>query len=78
MPPLHRLLTCTAALLCAATLSAAENWPQFRGPAGDGQSDATGLPVQFSETDPPHSPTPVRVLTVSGAADAKANSWQQN
>jgi len=25
---------------------------------------------------PPHSPTPVPVLTVSGAADAKANSLQ--
>ena len=25
---------------------------------------------------PPHSPTPVRVLTLSGAADAKANSLQ--
>ena len=26
---------------------------------------------------PPHSPTPLPVLTVPGAADAKANSWQQ-
>jgi hypothetical protein len=25
---------------------------------------------------PPHSPTPVPILTVSGAADAKANSLQ--
>jgi outer membrane protein assembly factor BamB len=29
---------------------AAENWPQFRGPAGDGHSDARGLPLQWSET----------------------------
>ena len=27
-------------------------------------------------TRPPHSPTPVPILTVSGAADAKANSLQ--
>jgi len=25
------------------------NWPQFRGPAGDGVSDATGLPVSWTE-----------------------------
>ncbi len=25
----------------------------------------------------PHSPPPLPVLTVPGAADAKANSWQQ-
>ena len=51
----HRLLphlaVFTATLLSAATLTAAENWPQFRGPAGDGQSAATGLPVKFSETE---------------------------
>ena len=44
-----RPLLCT--LLCAARLPAAENWPQFRGPDGDGHSDATGLPVTFSETE---------------------------
>jgi len=40
-----------AALLFTTSLYAAENWPQFRGPSGDGQSDATGLPVKFSETE---------------------------
>ena len=39
----------TAFLLLAAPLFAAENWPQFRGPAGDGHSDAKGLPLQFGE-----------------------------
>ena len=29
----------------------ADNWPQFRGPTGDGMSDATGVPVTFSETE---------------------------
>lgn len=28
---------------------AAENWPQFRGPGGDGLSDSTGLPLTWSE-----------------------------
>src|SRR5262249_62183185 len=41
-------------LLFVAALSlagdAAQNWPQFRGPRGDGKSDATGLPLTWSET----------------------------
>jgi outer membrane protein assembly factor BamB len=35
----------------ASLVNAVENWPQFRGPDGDGMSDATGLPVTFSETE---------------------------
>src|SRR5437773_2581765 len=31
-------------------LSAADNWPQFRGPNGDGTSEATGLPTTWSES----------------------------
>ena len=37
--------------LCATALCAAENWPQFRGPDGDGHSDAKGLPLNFGETE---------------------------
>jgi outer membrane protein assembly factor BamB len=45
--------------LCVAALSvcllhpvlAADHWPQFRGPTGDGHSDSTGLPVKFSDTE---------------------------
>src|SRR5262245_43721212 len=29
----------------------AENWPQFRGPNGDGTSDANALPTKWSETE---------------------------
>lgn len=38
-------------LLAVATQAAiaAENWPQFRGPAGDGRSDASGLPTELGE-----------------------------
>jgi outer membrane protein assembly factor BamB len=45
--------TCAALLILAivGAASAGENWPQFRGPTGDGMSDATGLPVTFSETE---------------------------
>lgn len=31
--------------------AANSNWPQFRGPDGQGHSDATGLPLHWSETE---------------------------
>src|SRR6185312_11346014 len=37
-------------LVCTASLArAGDNWPQFRGPTGDGISDATGLPETWRE-----------------------------
>jgi outer membrane protein assembly factor BamB len=45
------MLALVCALLAAVTAPAAENWPQFRGPSGDGVSQATGLPVTWSETE---------------------------
>lgn len=39
------------ALLCFSTsICAAENWPRFRGPQGNGHSSATSLPTQWSST----------------------------
>jgi outer membrane protein assembly factor BamB len=35
----------------AALVSADENWPQFRGPTGQGISDSKGLPTKWSETE---------------------------
>jgi outer membrane protein assembly factor BamB len=37
-------------LLIASAL-AADHWPQFRGPTGDGHSDTKGLPLTWSETN---------------------------
>jgi outer membrane protein assembly factor BamB len=34
-----------------AGVFAAENWPQYRGPGGDGRSDARSLPLRWSETN---------------------------
>lgn len=34
-----------------ASALAETNWPQYRGPNGDGKSEATGLPVTWSETE---------------------------
>lgn len=54
----------TTALLLALTISvsyaaAGDNWPQFRGPAGDGRCDAAGLPVTWSETENIKWKTPI-------------------
>src|SRR4029079_619056 len=38
------------ALLGVGSTRAADNWTEFRGPAGAGHSDATGLPREWSET----------------------------
>jgi hypothetical protein len=39
-------LTFTASPACGA-----DNWPEFRGPTGDGQATAKGLPTRWSETE---------------------------
>ncbi len=36
-------------LLSSAITFADENWPEFRGPRGDGATNSTGLPVEFGE-----------------------------
>ena len=39
------------AILAVAVLTAiAEDWPQFRGPTGQGHSAESGLPLEWSET----------------------------
>lgn len=42
--------TVAALLLAAAAVTANDDWPQFRGPNGDGLSDSHGLPTHWSET----------------------------
>lgn len=49
---LHRtagIWVCMVALGCAS-LAGAEDWPQFRGPTGQGLSAATGVPVEWSQS----------------------------
>jgi outer membrane protein assembly factor BamB len=48
---MRSILLAFALSLAAFPLSAGEHWPQFRGPGGDGHSDATGLPLKWSETE---------------------------
>jgi len=40
-----------AVLICCALLRGSDEWPQFRGPGGQGHSDATGLPLTWSEKE---------------------------
>ncbi len=44
-----RALLTTAVALTLATPLLAEDWPQFRGPTGQGVSTETGLPTEWSE-----------------------------
>lgn len=46
-------------LLIPLAASAGENWPQFRGPTGDGHSDSTGLPLTWSESENVKWKTPI-------------------
>ena len=39
-----------AIVLTSHSARAGENWPQFRGPTGDGHSDSKKLPVRWSES----------------------------
>lgn len=45
----QRLLLATALAVVSTSLSAAE-WPEWRGPGGQGHAQATGLPASWSET----------------------------
>ncbi len=48
-----------AMLMWAGLAMAGENWPQFRGPDGNGQSDAVGLPMTWSEKENVAWKTPI-------------------
>ncbi len=50
--------TLVVVLLSCGSLSANE-WPQFRGPTGDGVSDAADVPVEWSDTDNVKWKTPI-------------------
>ena len=49
---MRHLLLCVFVSLCLCSIRAGgeENWPQFRGPTGQGVSDAKGLPTTWSES----------------------------
>lgn len=46
---MRTLLCCLTLSVLAPAASRADNWPAFRGPAGDGKAEAKNLPVEFGE-----------------------------
>lgn len=55
-----RLVTLVSTcLLTASFCFAANNWPEFRGPDGDGHADAKNLPITFGETENVAWKTPI-------------------
>jgi outer membrane protein assembly factor BamB len=58
---MNRRFAALCALLSAlsCSLPAADHWPQFRGPTGDGHSTAKNLPVTWSETENVKWKTPI-------------------
>ena len=48
---MRRILTAIACFGFVSISTAADNWPQFRGPRGDGHADAKNLPTTWSETE---------------------------
>lgn len=48
---MRQILQIVAFLVLLQPVRASENWPQFRGPDGNGISDARNLPVSWSETE---------------------------
>ena len=48
-----------ALAISASLASAGENWPQFRGPQGNGHADSTGLPLAWSEAENVAWKTPI-------------------
>jgi len=64
------------ALALLATISlAAEDWPQFRGPDGEGHSTETGLPLQWSESQNIRWKTPVTGRGWSSPVVANGRVW---
>jgi len=43
-------LVCACLIVSCAVILVAEDWPQFRGPGGQGHSSEHGVPTQWSET----------------------------
>jgi len=69
--------TVTAALLLALSVAAlrGQDWPQFRGPTGQGHAEARGLPLQWSETQNIKWKVPVGGRGWSSPVVAQGRVW---
>src|SRR5262249_3826910 len=50
-PPMRFCLSVALTFVTSIPLIAADNWPAYRGPNGDGTSDAQNIPIKWSETE---------------------------
>ncbi len=72
------LLGCQAAIFAPAFAQASagrEDWPQFRGPGGQGQSSEVGLPIQWSESKNVAWKVPVPGRGWSSPVVARGRVW---
>jgi outer membrane protein assembly factor BamB len=69
----HRLLVVAIAL--ALTAGVAAQWPQFRGPTGQGHSTETNLPLDWSETRNVRWKTPIPGRGWSSPAIGEGRIW---
>ena len=70
-----RAILLASALLTAAHPLAAEDWPQFRGPSGQGVSAEIGLPLEWSESRNVHWKTAVPGIGWSSPVVAGDRVW---
>ena len=64
-----------AFLICGSVVAAAEDWPQFRGPGGQGQSSEVGLPIQWGESKNVAWKVPVPGRGWSSPVVARGRVW---
>ena len=74
-PGLYTLALIGLLLALAVSAAAAEDWPQFRGPSGQGHSTERGLPVEWSESQNIVWKTPVAGAGWSSPAIAGGRIW---
>ncbi|MGE0393691.1 MAG: PQQ-binding-like beta-propeller repeat protein, partial [Vicinamibacterales bacterium] len=77
-PVTRRLRTASAVAALAIVLpapAASADWPQFRGPGGQGVSDERNLPLHWSETDGVRWKVPVPGLGWSSPVVAGGRVW---
>ncbi|HEY2837900.1 MAG TPA: PQQ-binding-like beta-propeller repeat protein [Pirellulales bacterium] len=64
-----------AIALCLGNQAAAADWPQFRGPDGQGHSTERGLPTEWSETENVAWKTPIDGLGWSSPTIRQGQLW---
>ena len=73
--PIMRAQCLAVFVLLAAPVAGAEDWPQFRGPTGQGHSTERGLPVEWSESRNVIWKTPVPGLGWSSPVVSNGRVW---